>query len=405
VSSLTGSVISGGALGTLASVTSKLSNYTALDSYQRNFTVNLSGLIAKAPTAATTNPLPTNVNTGPTKIKFAEDTELGFIMPMTQTQNFGMGSTGSNLGYMSYSDQASPPMGYVSYTKGDNMVAVGYGGLMPAQYSYTKAMYGNDDAAMMASEMSTHVAAYSDGGSVAAYGTQLGDFRVAFGVNSTANNTNPTDPMNWAVGESKSVTQGVTYAINKTLQVGFSQTTLTEQHGLLGSNYDPNSALSFGASNASREMGVSAVVKFDANRSLYMEYSEATTAAAAPASNSMFAGTSDIKAQAYGVSYTNHNAYTAEDKLTVSFKMPMAVTSGSVNMAQTMIDPVTGVPSVVNQAVSLAPSGREMDLMVGYTMPLSKTQKLGLSAGYTANLLNEAGTNVAKAGVTWNVKF
>ena len=62
VSAISGSLLTSGALGNLMAIKERLANYMSFDSYQRNFTVNLSGLIQSRPTAASLNPLPTNVN-------------------------------------------------------------------------------------------------------------------------------------------------------------------------------------------------------------------------------------------------------------------------------------------------------------------------------------------------------
>ena len=56
VSSLTGTMLTSGALGNLSSIQSLLSNYTAFDSYTRNFSVNLSGLVKVATPSSATNP-------------------------------------------------------------------------------------------------------------------------------------------------------------------------------------------------------------------------------------------------------------------------------------------------------------------------------------------------------------
>jgi subtilisin family serine protease len=51
VSSLTGTTLTSGALGSLSAIKPLLANYTTFDSFERNFVSNLSGLLAQIPTA------------------------------------------------------------------------------------------------------------------------------------------------------------------------------------------------------------------------------------------------------------------------------------------------------------------------------------------------------------------
>jgi hypothetical protein len=408
ISGLTTSVIAGGALGSLSTVTAKLSNMVALDSYQRNFSVNLSGLIAKTPTAAKVNPLPANTNSGVNKMKFSGG-ELAFMMPMSQSQYQDLSVYGKND--FAEMVERTYHAGYVSFTDGGNSFTVGNSVPLPAQYTYSKLMYGSEEIAMMAGDLGTHLVSYSQSnyGNITAYGAQVGNFRIAIGFNGTG--TNPatgfnasTDTTKWHAAEARSVTRGVSYAVNKEVTLGYSQSVLTEQHGLLGSTYDSSSALSLGNEHVSKENSVSGMWALDANRSLYLEYSEAMTNAA-KGNGGLVNGNSVLTAQSFGASFTNQDVYRNDDKVSLTFKMPMQVSSGYTTMAFTTVDPTTGIPSMTMQQVSLAPSAREMDFGVSYAFPLSKTQKLGVSAGYMMSYQGDAGTNVVKAGFVWNVKM
>lgn len=402
LSSLTGTLISAGALGSLAGVTSKLASYTTLDSYSRNFTVNLSGMIKAPASAAILNSLPVSIRTAPNKMALAGGTELSYVMPAAPDRASMLGVFGVNSG-AALPNQSAYAM--LTDSKGTSM-ALGYGNLLPAQYSYTRALYGSEDAAMVASDLATHLSSLSQGGLVSAYGLQFGEgTRVAVSYSKTAAPNLNSGDMAWAMPDASNVGVGITQTVSKQLQLGFSMQSLDEKHGLLGSAYDPASSLSMGSSNHSDEFGVSALVSLDANHSLYMEASQSTTKAARPAAGSLFAGTTDLHAQAFGMSYMAKNILTATDKFTASVKQPMRVTSGSVNMAVTNIDPVTGVPSLGLNNVSLAPAGKEIDFKVSYNAPLSKTQSLSLSAGYMKDAMNMAGNTFSNVGASWAVRF
>ncbi len=99
------------------------------------------------------------------------------------------------------------------------------------------------------------------------------------------------------------------------------------------------------------------------------------------------------------------NLLSANDQLTLSVKQPMRVTSGSVNMPVMNIDPVTGVPSLGINSVSLAPTGKEMDCKVSYVAPMKKNQNFSFVAGYMKDAMNMTGNNYANVAANWVVRF
>lgn len=402
VTSLTGTLISGGALGSMASIQSKLANYTALDTYQRNFSVNLSGMI-KAPTsAATRNALPTNVNTGPAKMALAGG-ELAYAIPSAPDRISTLGL----FGYNEYSNLTNQ-YAYAMFTDAQGAtMAFGYGNLVPVQYSYARALFGSDEAALSAGNLSTHLNSLSQGGSVIAYGAPLNSkLRIAASFSNTAKaDSASSQGASWATPNASSVGAGVSYTVSDMLQLGFSYQSLNENHGLLGSAYDPSSSMSFGNSNRSVETGVSALITLDRNNSLYLESTQSTTYAATATSGSMFSGTSDIQAQSFGMSFTSKNMLTSSDKFTATVKQPLRVTSGVANLTTTTINPVTGVATVGVEGISMAPNGREIDYSASYDTPLSKTQNISLVASYMKDAMNMAGNNYTSVGANWQMKF
>jgi hypothetical protein len=107
----------------------------------------------------------------------------------------------------------------------------------------------------------------------------------------------------------------------------------------------------------------------------------------------------------FGISYTGKTLFRANDKLTVSMKQPLRVNSGTANIAVTTIDPITGIPSIGIESVSLVPSGRESDYKVSYSTPLSKTRKMSLEAGYVKDASNIAGNSHATVGIIYSMDF
>lgn len=72
-----------------------------------------------------------------------------------------------------------PRTGYLAYTdRSGSTVAMGYG--VPSQISYARALYGNDDLSLMASELNASTLAdLAQGGYHFAYGTSSGRTRAS----------------------------------------------------------------------------------------------------------------------------------------------------------------------------------------------------------------------------------
>ena len=400
LSSINGTLISGGALGSLSTVSSKLASYTTLDAYSRNFTVNLSGMIKVPASAAVLSTLPTNVRSAPNKMSMANGTELSYVIPVVADRFSMLGVFGANPEAMTANRTA---YAMLTDAKG-NAMAMGYGNMLPAQYTYTRAMYGSENAAMAASDLATHLSTLSQGGLVTAYGAQIAQgTRLAVSYSQTDNHNDNLLSTPWLMPDASNVGLGITQVVSKQLQVGFSIQTLDEKHGLLGSAYDPASSMSLGNSNHSEEMGISALITLDPEHSFFMEASQANTKAAT--ATGVFAGTTGIRAQALGMSYTEKNLLSENDQLTFSVKQPMRVTSGSVNMAVINIDAVTGVASSGITGVSLAPGGKETDYKVSYAAPLTKNQSINFVASYMKDALNMSGNNYANVAANWVVRF
>ncbi len=405
VTSLTGSMVTGGALGSLTAVRSLLANYTSLDGYQRNFTVNLSGLILTRPTGATLNPLPTHVNTGPNRMSFADGSELSYLMPSHPE--------GGSLSFSPVSladQQAAQQAGYMMWTdRNETTIAVGYGPVMPSPYSYAKALYGSEVAASAAAALSTNLASLTEGGVQLAYGVKLNEeTRMALSYSATAA---PQDQLlsgsrpAWTTPSASSFGAGLTRRLTNHLQLGASFRSLNESHSLMGATYDTSSTLNMGSGNHSNEMGLSALISLNPHNTLYLEASQATTRPSAGASDSLFAGVTTLRSQSWGMNWTSQDLFNPADKLSASVKQPLRVTEGSASLAMTQIDPVTGVPSIGFQSVSLVPTGRERDYTLSYDTPISRSQKINLQAGYMEDAQNIAGNRAATIGMNWSMIF
>jgi hypothetical protein len=393
VSSLTGSLLSSGALGSLSTIQSKLANYTAFDSYARNFSVNLSGLIKAPSSAATTNPLPTNAYAAPKVMKYAGG-ELAFSL-QSNTSSF------QHLGEFAYNADADQPntVGYTLFTsKSGDVAGFGYGA--SSSYPFAKALYNDDMIARQMGEFDVSTASsLAQAGYQLSYGMALTPkLRVAtlYSATPSATTLTPAAPQN------TQYKVGMAYQIDQRLTAGLTFGNLAERSSLLGAAYSSNSPLSLGQ-NSTELLGLSLAYRLDRDSSLQFNSELGFTRGNAN-SGSLFAATSGIQSRAYGVSYLQQNLLTAKDQFTASIKQPLRLSSGRAALTTASVDEA-GYAVYQKSWSSLVPDGREIDLTLSYRMPTSKTDALTVQAGYQKDALNIAGNNNAMLGLIWNTSF
>ncbi|HPT49108.1 MAG TPA: S8 family serine peptidase [Accumulibacter sp.] len=399
VTSLTGSMLTGGALGNLSTVRSKLASYTALDTYARNFTVDLSGLIQTKPTAAKQNPLPSNLNSGVAVMKLSNGGELSRWQTTATTLVDRMGV------FWNGDFPEAPEAGYMTYTNGaGSTLSMGYG--IPSQLSFAKALYGDSDLSLMAGDLSmSNLSDLSQGGYHLAYGTKVDkETRVAVAFSQTPTTFyagNPTLVQTGGAPNASNVLLGITHRLNERWTGGVSLGQLNEKSGLLGANYASGSAISLG-SNRTNSVGFSLGYAIDANNSLLAEVGFGFTQGSN--SGGLLAGTSDIQSRSYGMTYLSKQLLNQNDKLTVSVKQPLRIVAGTVGVTMPSIDSL-GVAHYAAEKVSLVPNGRELDFAMAYDTPIGKTQSLSLQFSARQDVMNVAGSRDASIGAIWSAKF
>jgi hypothetical protein len=403
VSSLTGSMISSGALGNLSAVQSRLANYTALDGYQRNFSVNLSGLIRTPSASAQLNALPVSPNAGVRRMAL-DGGELSMLAPAAPDRLSLLGVFGQDP------DAVRPSRAAYALLEDRSgaVLAFGYGTALPVQYSYVRALHGSEDAAIAAGEMATNLSSFSQGGSILAAGMPLGGgVRVAFAYSGSAGlSQSPLESAAMPLAQKATVVgAGLSWRVHERLQLGVSTQSLDERNGLLGSSYSESSAVGLGSDRQSTEIGVSALISLSARESVFIEASQSMTRSGQAGDASLLTGTSDIRAQAFGARYVVSELFRPADRISFSFRQPLRVTAGSASLAVTSIDPVTGVATTGIEQVDLAPTGRQRDYRIGYDAPTSRTSRLGLQFTLSQDALNIAGNDKRTVGLMWTSAF
>jgi len=394
--SLMGTMISSGALGSLTAIQSRLSNYMVFDGYQRNFSVNLSGMIRKPSTTALLNPLPTNTKSAPLAIKLADGSVISSWIqePSTMTDHLGEFAYSPDRVLENQSIYFS-----VDYKDGTTLA---FGNGYPAKYSYRQALFGNRDMVLLSAQLSEDgLSSLADGGRMMSYGTNLSpDIRLALSWNGSADQVK-SDP-SATPRDANNLKVGLSYKFNDKLTGGVTMGSLTETNGLLGSSYGYGSAVSFSPDNRSYSLGFSAGYVINPNSSLLMEAGYSVTQAAQ--GSGLIAGTTDIQSQSFGATFMNKNLIGDNDRLMISVKQPLRVTAGKAGVLMPSVDSL-GYAQYTTEWASLVPTGHEIDYKVSYDAPAGANKSLSLQAGYRQDVMNIAGSHDASVGASWKMMF
>ena len=92
----------------------------------------------------------------------------------------------------------------------------------------------------------------------------------------------------------------------------------------------------------------------------------------------------DVLLNGGAVTYAHQNAFSHNDRFSLSLSLPAAVSSGSTSVALPMVNDA-GAVTHQNVPIDLAPSDREMRLTLSYERPLTRRTNLGLSLAHAVN--------------------
>ena len=401
-----GGIATSSALGALPSVAGRLSHYTAFDTFERNFTVNLSGLIA----AASRGPTP-QVSYAPPLTSNAVETQHGgrlMLMgaaPTSFAQSL-FGEAGAWRAGDPFSAERQGPGALLAFAAADGTYfAMGHG--VASGPSFAEAAWGADELAAQqdnALGVASALVSLAQGGYFGAFGGQaLGPLRIA----ATWSSTPP--PVGSALfgdltGSSASATAvAVTAKAGRRLSFGVTYSTLRENNALLGSTYGAESLINLGDRRKSQMIGGSATLDLGGRRAVTGAISTATTGGgAAPAG--LIQSVSALRSMAWGASFIQGDAFRKGDSLSISVRQPLRVVSGSAAMVETGVDAL-GFPVTNLTQVSLAPNGRETDTALGYSAPASKWASFRGEVAYRSDADNIAGRNDIALRFGMNVRF
>ena len=404
VTSLTPAMLTGGALGSLSAITSQLANYTAFDSYARNFSVNLSSMAAvkSSTTGAQVAASAATPTVKATSTRFADGSSLNMLSsesPSLNTRSIGVSGRDSEQTDNSW---------MMTWSQADGSVLSMGKGFSPAM-GFASALWGSDNAAVqMSSQMdaSNALMGFAQGGTFASYGMAVSaDSRVAFSFTSTEvmkSSQGIGSGTDWATSKANAAGAGYVTKVNSFWKVGVTVGMLNEEAGLLGTNYDKNSLLSLGDSHQSMSIGTTHSFNLTDKTTLMVD--GALVRVSGAQANGLVSDVSTLYARSYGVSLMSNDVFQENDSVTASIKKPLRIVSGTASVVTSGVD-AGGNPVAGTTKVGLTPSGSQTDISLGYSVGFDNGGKLGAAATYSNDAQNIAGEKDFGGMVSYSLKF
>lgn len=393
---VSGGVVAAGALGSMPNVAAALRNYTVFDSFDRDFQMDLSGLVSKRPFRSSASYALTAPKSSVSAVRFADGRQLAFgSMPqdITSLLSRPSGDKAQSQHFISFTD-----------AKGSTYAA-GNGGF-PVAASFGEAMWG---AGTQMSGQSYNLGAsnallnLSGGGAFMAYGTPV-NTATRFAV-SMAQTTREDAFVNsgWSQADARALGAGVTHTFSDNFRAGLTLNALNEESGLLGSSYDSAGAIRFGDQNRSVSFGVSSALAITESLS-FMTDAAITRSEGAGFDNSIVTNVTPIYGYSAGVSLVQRNAFMKSDELSFSVRAPLAAFSGSADIATASVDEF-GNAQAGSQRVNLTPDGREVAFTANYALQSNDGLNWSLTASARRDADNIAGLNEANMLLRTSLSF
>jgi hypothetical protein len=176
----------------------------------------------------------------------------------------------------------------------------------------------------------------------------------------------------------------------------------------IGTIREGGSFLSGVSTSAGLQNGTTQFVSFGgsykvaSNYTAVATYSFGTTTGA----GGLVATDASVRTNAISMGLIGRNIVQNDDTVSVAMTMPMAVTSGTMNMnVATGVD-ITGKAHFTNVAASMVPDARERDFEMSYTFRPSKTSSMSLVGVTRMNAGNDASAPTDRVvGLRWSKTF
>jgi hypothetical protein len=403
-SHMSGGAATSAALGAMPRVRSLLSHYTAFDSFARNFTVNLSGLV----TSRAALPLQVAAQAAPIDSASQILPNGGHLtVAFSDLSHYDLAAAAPGL---RLSSPAGPPPEasafFLSMTSGSgSTVSVGRG--LPSTLSFAGALWGESGLAAYQSD--------SLGVSNALIGMAQGGLFATAGVNLNARarlaatwSGSPT-PSAWSLTSNDSLPQssavavGLSYRLTGRMAVGLTLSALAEKNGMLGSSYSVDGPVSLGREHRSASAAVTWTYDLGGGRRIMVDGLLARTSGAGVDSG-LISSVSALTERAYGASFVQADAFRDGDRLSLWVAKPLKVISGSALVLTASVDD-KGLPVASYVNASLKPDGDETDVGVGYSLLMSGGARLSTALTFQSQSYNIRGLDDVVARLAFDKRF
>jgi subtilisin family serine protease len=401
---LSGGAATSAALGSMPGVKSLLSHYTAFDSFTRNFTVNLSGLITSR------SSLPQAVAAQAAPVNAASQVLAGggrLTVAFSDFSNYDVATAAPGL---RLSNPTAPPPEasafYLSMTSGSgSTVSVGRG--LPSTASFANALWGEQGLAAYQSDslgVSNALVSMAQGGVFATGGVNLTSrARLAAMWSETPTpsvwNLTPND----SVLRSNAVAVGLSYRLTERMAVGLTLSALAEKNGMLGSTYSIDGPLSLGREHNSSSAAVTWTYDLGGGRRIMVDGLLARTSGSS-INSGLIASVTPVTERAYGASFVQADAFREGDRLSLWVAKPLKLISGSAMVLTASVD-AKGLPVASYVNASLRPNGDETDVGVGYSLTMSGGARLSSGLTFQSQSYNIRGLDDVVARLSYDKRF
>ena len=207
------------------------------------------------------------------------------------------------------------------------------------------------------------------------------------------------------------------YSFSPKLRLAFNAGQMIENGSLLNSY--SSGAFAFEGSNTTNFAGVSAHFKVSKNVDFFASYSRGHTLGKTQ-NVGLISSVSNLKSEAFSIALASKqtkllgliakNRTGLKDSLTLSVSQPLRITSGIATLDVPSLRDDEGNITRLNEVVSLAPNGRQIDAELNYNLSFGDkngaTNNLGFMAGVTRHINHNASAKlVANVGVKLHRTF
>lgn len=397
-----GGIVSSGALGNMAKVSSALQNMVGFDYYHRDYPVSLGAAIVTKAKSGLVSPSTAQVmgQTGVatrTVSSFGEGNWLAFSgSPAPAAPEIGRPNTQLVI------DPAHAQQNEWSYAFSENGRYMGVGQGSNASLSFDDARWGAPSAFFdTGASASGALLGLVSNANYATVGVDVSkDSRLAVQLltakdDSLLSQTGSTSTAHGAAA-------AYTISPSDGWKVSLTSSFLNESDQLLGSV--SGGYLGLGPSATTVSVGAGTNVNLGGGYQIGFDAAYSTTNPTHNP-NSLITDTSRLQSESYGMALSKHGLIGLGDTLGVSVVRPMRVVSGTANLAVPVGQDALGNPIFQQQRVGLSPNGTETDLGLAYNRPFSQDMLGGVSLSYRDNADNIAGTHDAAAMAHFRLSF